>query len=373
MATALRAPRLDIPADPRLPMAASLLDVEVAASILAATLPGTRVERVRELSYSPANALCVRYRTSDASGLPLVTVAHLTERGLRAWHWPFDPALPVLTDERGLLASALAAHGLAPQVDPAVPLSYRPLQRATLALDDAILKAYASQADFARAAAALRASATLAVPCPMALGADDGLLITLQSHLSGAALTPETALGAAPEVGRLCAAVHRAPVDGLPGLDASAIAARCVAPARLAAATVPWLAPRIARCRDRVLATVPPAATSVCSHGDLSVDQVIATPSGLALVDFDDLCAAPAAHDLATFAANLVSGRPGDLDRCHLALAAAVEGYGSRPAHLQWHLAAALLRRVDRPLRRAKRRWVERCASILNAVEEVLP
>ena len=90
------------------------------------------------------------------------------------------------------------------------------------------------------------------------------------------------------------------------------------------------------------------------------------------MLDFDEACLAPRALDVASYAANLVSGRPGDLARAGAALGALLEGYGERPEGLPWYLSASLLRRAPSPFRLHKRRWLQRTESIVAAAEAVL-
>jgi hypothetical protein len=98
--------------------------------------------------------------------------------------------------------------------------------------------------------------------------------------------------------------------------------------------------------------------------------QLITSTHGVVVTDVDMLCQAPAAYDLASYAANLVSGRPGDEAHAEAALTAVVAAHGHVPA-LRWHLATALLRRCDRPFRRAKKQWPDRATSILDLAESV--
>jgi hypothetical protein len=83
-----------------------------------------------------------------------------------------------------------------------------------------------------------------------------------------------------------------------------------------------------------------------------------------------DRCERPRG-DLARFAANLVSGRDGDLAHARSVLDAMVSSYGTPPG-LEWHFAAALLRRCDRPFRRLKKRWPGKAVAILDAAEEAV-
>jgi len=91
-----------------------------------------------------------------------------------------------------------------------------------------------------------------------------------------------------------------------------------------------------------------------------------------AVLDFDEACLAPRALDVTSYAANLVSGRPGDLARADAALASLLDGYGAPPQALHWYLAAALLRRAPSPFRLHKRNWLHRTEAIVAAAEAVL-
>jgi len=137
-------------------------------------------------------------------------------------------------------------------------------------------------------------------------------------------------------------------------------------------AVLPDQADRAGRLLDRLARTAPVGLPMVLSHGDFSVDQLLLTEIGdLVVADVDNCCAAPAALDIARFAANLVSGRDGDLEHARSVLDAMVASYGTPPG-LEWHFAAALLRRCDRPFRRLKKRWPEKVVAILDAAEEAV-
>jgi aminoglycoside phosphotransferase (APT) family kinase protein len=109
----------------------------------------------------------------------------------------------------------------------------------------------------------------------------------------------------------------------------------------------------------------------VLSHGDFTIDQLLVAGDGSVVVtDVDNACQAPAALDVAAFAANLVSGRDGDAEHAEAVLAALADSHGWPPA-LRWHFAVAVLRRCDRPFRRWKKGWPEKSEAILDLVEKV--
>src|SRR4029078_6774584 len=96
----------------------------------------------------------------------------------------------------------------------------------------------------------------------------------------------------------------------------------------------------------------------VPSHGDFNISQMLDVDGAMAVLDFDEACLAPRALDVPSSAANLVSGRPGDLARADAALASLLDGYGAPPHALHWYLAAALLRRAPSPFPLPKRNWL---------------
>jgi Ser/Thr protein kinase RdoA (MazF antagonist) len=142
--------------------------------------------------------------------------------------------------------------------------------------------------------------------------------------------------------------------------------------AELAAAVAPALARRMRNLLARLEEHTPAADELAPSHGDFNVSQLLDVEGALAVLDFDEACRAPRALDIASYAANLVSGRPGDLDRAEEALAALLDGYGVRPDGVRWYLAAMLLRRAPSPFRLHKRRWPWRIESIVADAEAVL-
>ena len=100
-----------------------------------------------------------------------------------------------------------------------------------------------------------------------------------------------------------------------------------------------------------------------------------------------DVVAEPLLADLAAEADALITSRPApegtvgfhhyfehpsNLPVAQRALREIVEGYGATPPALEWYLAAAVMRRLDRPLRRLKRRWPERTERILTVVEDLV-
>lgn len=356
--------KIDVPADSRLPSARQLLDSAQAALLLAGHLPNVDIGRLRELSYIPGGELWVRYRARRDDGTPTIAVAHLhanpAGERLRAWTWPADPALKALPryTEQGWRET----------------LAYRPLDRAVLRIDeDTVLKAYGSARAHQRAAWGLGRSNDLPILTPKAFANDADLRACSQEYLVGTDMAIRTHSHGAGDAGAMAASIHRASPKGAPVVDNRTLLIRALRPAHLAATAAPWLADRLGAVTRQLAATMPADGQPVLSHGDFTFDQLRETGRGTALLDFDTLCAAAPGHDLGTFAANLISGRSDDLPLARHALEEMVEVYGTRPSSLDWYFAVALLRRVDRPVRRAKRNWVDRCEAIVASLEEVSP
>jgi Ser/Thr protein kinase RdoA (MazF antagonist) len=89
------------------------------------------------------------------------------------------------------------------------------------------------------------------------------------------------------------------------------------------------------------------------------------------LVDFNDMCLAPAALDVATYAAKVAHGRPDD-DAPGAALDALLAGYGDRPEALDWYLATAILTRATHPFRRLVPNWPERVDGMVRTAMEAM-
>ena len=82
------------------------------------------------------------------------------------------------------------------------------------------------------------------------------------------------------------------------------------------------------------------------------------------------MCLAAPALDLATYAADVVRGRDGDLAAVGEVLDRLLEGYGERPEALGWHLSAAILGRVAHPFHRQVPGWPDRVDAMLRAAED---
>ena len=135
---------------------------------------------------------------------------------------------------------------------------------------------------------------------------------------------------------------------------------------------LPELGDRLDALVRRLGDALPAGLPLVPAHGDFHVDQLLVRDGDIAVVDFDQLCVAAPALDLATYAADVVRGRPNDLDRMQAVLEPLLEGYGERPDALDWHLAAAVLARAAHPFQRQVPGWRERVEATIAVAEASL-
>ena len=402
-AGATNAPQLS---DPKLPQLAELLDPDAAAAILARTLrPGSELGEVRprNVRYKPGRRVIVAYDAvvdgetrevvvladvkadlgAVASRKPNVAAARRVNgrspvdtplrfdplaETLVQW-LPYDLELPLLTEPPAELLERLARLGL--DVDPRAvlrTLGYKPLGRVVLQAGSHVLKGYASESKYGDAARALQIAAATPVPTPHYEARIEELRATVQTALPGTIATDDVALAGV--AGSLLRDVHAAHVDGLP----DAPSARCLHAAadagRLVSAVVPALEPRVRALLERLEGGLPENAAHVCSHGDFEVGQLLQHDGDVTLLDFDELCSAPAALDVATYAAH--AARSGGAPAALAAADALVETYGARPDGLQPYLAAAILLRAQCPFRKLEEEWPRRVEDLVGAAEEVL-
>jgi Ser/Thr protein kinase RdoA (MazF antagonist) len=193
--------------------------------------------------------------------------------------------------------------------------------------------------------------------------------VTVQSLLDGGRLGGR--VDTTGRCGRLLAALHSAPLTDLPLASPARQLRLGASTAGLVVTVVPSLRPRVERLLARLEETAPEGARLVSSHGDFYANQVLEVGGELAVVDLDQMCRAPAALDLASYAAYSLRG-----DSDLAPAAAAVEGlaasYGERPEGLPWYLATCVLRRAHTPFRRLDERWPERVGALVGAAEAAL-
>ena len=360
--------------------------------------------RVRHVELVPGQACTVGYEAtiggarhtvvvrcdprSDARGLAgsraaeaLAAAADARTPARRALS--FDGSIPALVQwfpadvELPLLAAPGALRRLAgPDGAGAQPqlLGHRPGHRAVVRVGDAVLKLYAADAGVRAGLRGLLFSGRLAGigPVPPVRGCFERLRVTVQGAVDGAPVERERAVELAPRAGALLRLLHTALPDDLPPTTPERQLAAAARSGRLVAAVAPALADRTARVLDELLRTRPAVGHTVAAHGDFNVSQLLDAGGVLTLVDFDEACQAAPGLDVAAYAANVVSGRPGDLEHAERVLAAFLHGYGEEPADLSWHLATELVRRAASPFRRFKRDWSDRTEALVTAAEEVL-
>ncbi|HEV3379025.1 MAG TPA: glycosyltransferase [Thermoleophilaceae bacterium] len=400
-----RPERSPLPTDPALPQMPQVLDTDVMAEVLAESLRDDAEPtdvRVSDLRYEPETSLLVHYdvgiggtrhhataligdsevagraRTNEGQALAdMVNGRSPAERALS-----FEPSLGALVQwlpldlslwalavppaHRDRRLRAAGVHTKRRGEEPTL-LAYRPQSRAVVRLNGHVLKYYASHASYGQAVAGLEVGDAAPVRTPRFEGTIPELLLTVQSHVLGREVDSPaaTAAQAGATLARLHAASHAALREWRPGEQLQSAAEA----ARLAGRIVPALRPRLEALVRRLEAAQPADLEAVAAHGDFHAGRLLGAAGELFITDFDAMCAAPAALDLATYTARVVRGEAGDLDAALAVMEVVVEGYGGRPEQLSWYLATAILRRSTEPFRRQDEQWPERIEGIVSAAE----
>ncbi|HKN96100.1 MAG TPA: ABC transporter transmembrane domain-containing protein [Pseudonocardiaceae bacterium] len=397
------------PPDPALPEMAPLLDVEAMRPVLRrslraeladAPLDDLRIARVR---YKPRDRVTVHYRTTIArrdhhavatviAGRDLRTKVHSARHatmdgrcpGARpVFHdpasnavitWcPFDAKLPGLAASPAELANRLADAGVPVRTHPGEPvvLGYKPGSRAVLRFGDHILKAYARDSQFDAAVTGLLASGRApSLPTSRLSAAFGDLRLTAQPALDGS--PPADAADVAHDAGAFLRTLHACESDDLAPAPPARQLSEAKRQAELTGVLVPDLAPLLRWLTDRLARLLPADPDLLPAHGDFHVDQLIVSDGRFAVVDFDDMCLAPAALDAATYAADVVRGRDDDVERVFAVLDPLCDGYRSTPDHIEWYLSTAILCRMTHPFRAQAPNWPERVRAMVRAASEVL-
>jgi ATP-binding cassette, subfamily B, bacterial len=398
------------PSDPALPQMDRLLDPGAVAAALQRSLGGEAeladVE-VGRVVYAPGERLAVHYtcrvdrdrhdvvvtRVANTD-LAAVTrkpryeeMARLAARrsparaplrydpaldALVTW-LPLDPRLPALLEPPRLLVGRLAAAGVPVPEGAGEPrrIGYKPRARAVLRLDGHVLKAYGRTSQFEAARAGLVAAASEADVRTAAFeAAFPELRLTVQTAVDG--VTPGTAADVAGAAGALVRRLQRSPVGGLAAAGCERELAAAARKAAVVRAVLPHLGERLDALLARLSQALPPARRPVAAHGDFHVDQLLERHGELLAIDFDQMCLGPPALDLATYAADVVRGREGDAEAIEAVIEPLLDGYGARPEHFDWHLAAAILGRAAHPFQRQVPGWPERVEATVAAAEEAL-
>jgi Ser/Thr protein kinase RdoA (MazF antagonist) len=398
-----------LPFDVRLPQLQTLLDVDRVAPILARSLGAAQdvgPVRVRYLRYKPGVRLLVSYDVSVGEGTHVASVLAEPESDLAAlaadarhselarsaadrspaghplfWdrdlrvliQWlPLDITMPALAIDVATLRRKLRSLGVALPEDGAEPalLAYKARRRAVVRLDAHVVKIYAGEAEFAAARAGLRGSARLdGIDVPRCEAIADDLQLTCQALVAGA---PATGAEAAVAAGALARTLHASRLEELRPVPPAAQLAAAAASARSVSAVVPALGATLESFVRRLEENMPSGLELVPAHGDYHAGQLVLAGSDPVLIDFDELCAAPAALDLSSYLAHLVDGGEAWSSAVAGGLAGLLSGYGDRPAGLAWYLATSILRRAPFPFRFLRDDWPERTRRMVAAAESAL-
>ena len=164
--------------------------------------------------------------------------------------YPTDPALPALADADEAVRGWLADHQIPAGADPVELLSYRPGERAVLALGSIILKLYADDASLraARGGAAW-AHRTLGDLAPEPLTVDPIRRVCIHARIGGRQLDHNDVVPAAGDAGAILRSLHGSTTTDAstrsPGAEAEATAEaaeliEAILPAGCEAGLVAW-------------------------------------------------------------------------------------------------------------------------------------
>jgi len=397
-----------LPDDPGLALLPRLLDPTHMAPLLGRTVsaddtPDVRVQTVR---YKPGDNVVVQYAVGTVHGWS-TAVAYASSNGHLAGkphrrrnrraarnaarksparepfgylpevsalvQWlPLDVRLPLVSLSAKQLNRRLTEVGL-DAVEDAKPklLRYWPRRRAVVRFGPYVLKTYRDPRDYAEAAQGLRASGHLRrVRTPAMEGILHDRLTTVQQYVHGD--SPSLRPGASEPAGALLARLHAERVPDLPVSAPADILAKSTVRTQLVGFLLPQLRADLDALLSQLSATLPRDLRFVVSHGNFYAGQLLQRHGHLVLIDVDRMCLSAPAYDLASFAAHVAFGRLGEMGLVRAALDSLVDGYGSRPAGLDWFLANCLLRRAVVPFRYQDEHWPEAAANIVAGAREVL-
>jgi hypothetical protein len=286
--------------------------------------------------------------------------------------FPLDLDLPALAEPPDRLRQELDNAGVrlrAPDGKLEM-LAYKPRRRAVLRAGKHVLKIYAKHEEFIAAAEGLRTAGKLPVHTAEPKAAVPAKRLTVQAYLSGT--RPSHPSDVASEAGEALRQLHACRAPGLRTSPPSSQLAAARASGAFIGAVLPGLRGRVEAHLRRLEESMPATNGVVLSHGNFSARQLLVRPDALAIIDFDRICLAPAALDPATYAAQVVRGGPDDLDELETVLDDLLEGYGTRPDGLPWHLAVLIMRKAPRPFRYLDEHWPEAVEGMLGASEAAL-
>ena len=408
-AEVVTAGRVAPPPDVALPQMPRLLDPAEMAPVLQRSLgwdaPPPEV-RIRYLRYKPRKDLVVHYGVTINDALYDAVAIIAARRDLSRWaaeptyrrlaelvdgrapaieplsydpeldamiQWlPLDIGLPALAQDPGQLRLRLQAADvhIPGSGEGAGLLAYKPRRRAVLRLDSHVIKIYAGEEEFANAVTGLEVSTRLrAMRVPDREAVIPEMRLTCQTLLSGRRPDDHQATRAA---GAELFTLHSSEAEGLRPFTPEGQLTAAAASAGSVVAVAPELEPRLKAMLRTLEATAPESGPLLPSHGDFHANQLLELDRELAVIDFDEMCAAPAALDFSSYIAHLVTGGTDDLDAAARALHGLVEGYGSRPRGVSWYIATSILRRSPFPFRFMEPEWPKRIESMVAAAEEAL-
>jgi thiamine kinase-like enzyme len=312
-------------------------------------------------------------RAVDGRAPAAEPLSHDPQLGALVQWLPLDLALPGMVEPPVELRRRLRSAGVEVAASGGEPprLAYKPHRRAVLRVDGHVVKAFATEQRYRAAEARLRAAgSSLGVPTAHFEAALPELRVTAQPFLEGRA--PASAMDVARIAGAALREVHASKVAALDRFPPARQQEIVAGFGEVVAAVVPGLRARVDRLVARLEESLPRGLPVFPSHGDFHEGQLLLRAGDVAVIDFDEMTAAPAALDLATYAAHQLWGDEGDQDTARAVLEELVEGYGRRPVGLDWYLSALILRRASHPFRRMREDWPVRVETMLRAAEEAL-
>ena len=227
---------------------------------------------------------------------------------------PLDISMPALAHDAIQLRTHLqrADVQIASDGERLRLLAYKPGRRAVLRLDDHVIKIYAGDVEFAGAVTGLEASSRLeGLRIPRREAVLPELHLTCQAMLPGR--PPSAASDPAQAAGAVLAALHRARLPALRSFTHADQLRAAAGSAGSVTAVVPELEQRLTGLLRTLELTIPDQSSLLPAHGDYHSNQLLEIDGGLAVIDFDEMCAAAAALDLASYAAHHVNGGEGDM------------------------------------------------------------
>ena len=116
-----------------------------------------------------------------------------------------------------------------------------------------------------------------------------------------------------------------------------------------------------------------PAGPLLPAHGDFHANQLLEVDHRLAVIDFDEMCAARRCARLLELRCSSCQRRSRRHGRGGLARSVGlVQGYGSRPRGASWYVATSILRRSPFPFRFMQPQWPMSIERMVAAAEEAL-